>query len=1290
MAGDDKAAREPSPREIISHYVLNKHLEPSGSIPLRPWQMLPELPEMGEIMAFDPAPLPLDARDAEAPAKDQYLEWQYRLSRFEGTELLRRAVNAFREEPTMMESEDFYIYTQVHVQGYLFASAGAACRISLSTERSPTKVNWAQSARLTSGTLVALSPRSDSFTEQCYLAVVAARYLLGGLEPNPDDGEGENTPPRIEIFWSNCKDAILDPSVELVMIEAKGGYFETVRHAMVGLQHAALFESKFDKYIIDGNTKDSMASYIKDAPGQSAHVPTSARLFDPSQTEAFQRMTSCEFAIVQGPPGTGKTFTSVVALESHVRTLQAARGKGEPMPPVIVAAQTNHALDQLLGRCEAFDAVICRLGGRTEDESIEERTLFNLRKNSKLPRGATKAAASRKAILNKIENTLSACFPCGLIPAEKFHHEGLITEEQLESLDDEEWESATLASAEKGDATLDNTMFQWLEGRIERDETYVYRPPSGQTEAPVSEDAEVDLTKRKDEDQKERLHGQYISTEFYLTGTVPGSMSGDAAWCYQARKLLARHSNLYEIKPPQRGMVYRYLRKRLIDMVAQQFPKLVKEYQAICLEHKIGRLDNDVKILRNERIEIVGCTTTGLSKYSGLIAALKPRVLMIEEAAETREANITSALYPSLDQIVLVGDHQQLVPHVDVRELGRDPYNLHVSLFERLVRLKVPYSMLRVQRRMIPDIRKVVNAFYPKLDDHITVKDPQVRPPVPGMGDKSLWWFHHTWAEAQNANDFSFSNPQEADMMVRFVRYLVQNSVRPSQITILTFYKGQVALLLQKLRRDQVLSSLNPTKEWSVRTVDGFQGEENEIILLSLVRSPCSGGRPRAGFVDNENRAVVATSRAKCGFYIFGNAHNLLQSSPKSHETWGKVYDIFVEKHRFDTVLPLTCKKHGNLTEIKDLHAWDTIPGGGCTKRCDEKCPQGHDCLTTCHPEDQARLRCKGACDKILKCGHGCAHHCGEPCQCPYYCSKPPTIELPLRGPMPRGATPNQSVGQANRGGKPGNGIQRGGMGGSGGKGGQTPRVGQAQNNFENGRKTTHGGPAQIRGSSNGNSALGFPSQTAEAQISMTKWQAKSAEQGDLQEPSSEDLMEMGYYSHVSQLGGGKNKEKKSRVGALKLSLPPIPSFESDPTSLTEDSISDKWSPEKVSQRDETLRMAAIERRKQTSPCSMLVQETYRQTSTAADATRIYGKPVLKEYTLPAPPPQRPTEIAGSEVSIGATEKTSRKHLLLDAAAGLYPDDGYCRVEATVEAWAAAQDARQVVEDQEVDLISFD
>lgn len=64
-------------------------------------------------MASDPAVVPPGTLDGEALDKGGYLESQYRMCRFEGTELLRRAVNEFRGRPAMAEGSDFFIYTQV-------------------------------------------------------------------------------------------------------------------------------------------------------------------------------------------------------------------------------------------------------------------------------------------------------------------------------------------------------------------------------------------------------------------------------------------------------------------------------------------------------------------------------------------------------------------------------------------------------------------------------------------------------------------------------------------------------------------------------------------------------------------------------------------------------------------------------------------------------------------------------------------------------------------------------------------------------------------------------------------------------------------------------------------------------------------------------------------------------------------------------------------------------------------------------------------------------------------------
>ncbi|KPM43311.1 Helicase required for RNAi-mediated heterochromatin assembly 1 [Neonectria ditissima] len=971
--GGDQVSRDSSALDIIKAHVNHgqlKHAPQDEPGQGQAWRTSPEAPTAMELMATKPPSLPQVSSDTP-PTKNEYLETQYWLNRFEGTELLRRAVNQVRRDPNMTEGNDFYIYTQVRVQGYTFARSGAACRIGFSTERSPSKVVWAQSGRLTAGTLIALSHRSDNFRTQCFVATVAARYLKGGLEPDPEAGENENTPPRIDIFWENHDDVLLDPSNDLIMIEAKGGYYKAVRYAMVGLQHAATSESKFDKYIIDGCTRSDTAKYVQTS--QVDTTPNTLRQLDHSQIEAFKTMTSQELAIVQGPPGTGKTFTSIMAIRSYIQTLQARKGKDEPPSPIVISAQTNHALDQLLEQCIRSDANVVRLGGRSTVPCVAEHSLYKLVQDSKLHKGnSRKGENTRKAVLRKLKDALSMCFPGAFVSADHLHREGLLTQEQFNSLVNNEWETATSVNTDGTDDSFSGPIATWLEDSIEQDRTYVYHPPQGQTETPL-DDCESENIQSPEDDELERLHGEFVSTEFYWTGSV--TMANNSH--LQACKLLRKHADLYNIKPPQRGMVYRCLRKQLIDKITEQFPRFLKEYQSACAEVTISANNHKVKVIQHEGVQVIGCTTTGLAIYRGLISATKPLVLMIEEAAETREANITSALYPSLDQVVLVGDHQQLVPHVDVSEL--EQYGLNKSLFERLVYENLPYSMLKVQRRMIPIIRSVVHTFYPELEDHESVHD---RAPVPGMGGQNLWWFQHKWSEGQDDKSSCY-NKKEAEMIVGFVKYLVQNGVRPSQITMLTYYKGQVTVILQELKKSATLAEFNPAKEWSVRTVDGFQGEENDIIILSLVRSS------RAGFVENENRAIVSISRARRGMYIYGNSETLLNSTIRSRNTWQRVYDVFVKEKCIGYGLPVVCKNHNQVTSIVNPDDWSAIPGGGCQKSCGEKCSEGHSCKEVCHAVEHAQLKCTAPCERTLPCGHQCDSRCGYICKCSRNCNKP-------------------------------------------------------------------------------------------------------------------------------------------------------------------------------------------------------------------------------------------------------------------------------------------------------------
>ena len=111
--------------------------------------------------------------------------------------------------------------------------------------------------------------------------------------------------------------------------------------------------------------------------------------------------------------------------------------------------------------------------------------------------------------------------------------------------------------------------------------------------------------------------------------------------------------------------------------------------------------------------------------------------------------------------------------------------------------------------------------------------------------------------ESQMAHIQSKFNPQEAEIILKFAMYLVANFYRPEQITILTLYSGQLISVKKRIKEsyDQLQNVL-------VSTVDNYQGEENDITLLSLVRSNKNNS---IGFLKVTNRVCVALSRAKQG-----------------------------------------------------------------------------------------------------------------------------------------------------------------------------------------------------------------------------------------------------------------------------------------------------------------------------------------------------------------------------------------------------------------------------------------
>eukprot|EP00906_Rhabdomonas_costata_P021608 RCo031350 len=124
-------------------------------------------------------------------------------------------------------------------------------------------------------------------------------------------------------------------------------------------------------------------------------------------------------------------------------------------------------------------------------------------------------------------------------------------------------------------------------------------------------------------------------------------------------------------------------------------------------------------------------TTTGCAQIQHLIPQIRPSVFIVEEAAEILEAQLIACLQDCLQQVVLIGDHEQLQPSTAVQALS-DHNNLGLSLFERLVNNGFPSVMLKSQRRMKPELCELVQPVYRGLlQNHPNVLDRDFV--VPGM-----------------------------------------------------------------------------------------------------------------------------------------------------------------------------------------------------------------------------------------------------------------------------------------------------------------------------------------------------------------------------------------------------------------------------------------------------------------------------------------------------------------------------------------------------------------------------
>jgi len=317
------------------------------------------------------------------------------------------------------------------------------------------------------------------------------------------------------------------------------------------------------------------------------------------------------------------------------------------------------------------------------------------------------------------------------------------------------------------------------------------------------------------------------------------------------------------------------------------------------LAHK--EVNNNYKEIRRlERTMIDGvldgaeviCTTTIGSGHK-LLGNRRFPVILMDEATQASEPSALVPITRGCRQLILVGDHKQLPPTVISREAERG--GLGRSLFDRLIKCGMPTHMLTTQYRMHPTIREFPSArFYDnKLEDGCT---PAERPPAAGFlwpdWDKPVAFVPIEGFEVEDEEGKSKSNIDEAAKVVSIVDdLLAAGDITTQDIGVISPYNGQVRLLTDLFYQAGGFEDGEPYHGLEIKSVDGYQGREKEIIIFSAVRANESG---EIGFLSDKRRLNVAITRAKRGLIVLGNPTTLRHDGTwRSYLDWAEEHNLF-------------------------------------------------------------------------------------------------------------------------------------------------------------------------------------------------------------------------------------------------------------------------------------------------------------------------------------------------------------------------------------------------------------
>lgn len=252
--------------------------------------------------------------------------------------------------------------------------------------------------------------------------------------------------------------------------------------------------------------------------------------------------------------------------------------------------------------------------------------------------------------------------------------------------------------------------------------------------------------------------------------------------------------------------------------------------------------------------------------------------LFIDEAAQALEAACWIAIRKA-DRVILAGDHCQLPPTIKCMEAARS--GLDRTLMEKVVMNKQEaVSLLKIQYRMHRSIMQFPSAWFYQ-------GELEAAPEISHWGilelDTPINWidtsemdFHEEFV----GESFGRINKPEANLLLQelenYIRKIGENRVAEECIDfgLISPYKAQVQYLRNKIKGNPFFRPYR--NRITVNTVDGFQGQERDVIFISLVRANENG---QIGFLNDLRRMNVAITRARMKLVILGDATTISKHS---------------------------------------------------------------------------------------------------------------------------------------------------------------------------------------------------------------------------------------------------------------------------------------------------------------------------------------------------------------------------------------------------------------------------